>query len=178
MMITLWYVVFLVFGPGLVGYSSLSLTAAALVGAIPLQLHLDTRSSWAAEMETWHSPGLVDELPHRTPVQPHDGERVDEPSTELVERLLTGLRQWDAGRHRLGEAPGTETQRAWWNTNTGQFFLIVADLGDLHEPCSHCAAPEDGERPHASCPGCACPCSVAPPLPEGVDGYAIAGRTR
>lgn len=81
-----------------------------------------------------------------------------------------------AGRHRIGVAIGRETQRARWNTDTGQFWLIVADMGDLDEPCSHCAAPEDGEPAHAGCPGCCCPCSTA--LPEGVDGYAIPGRTR
>lgn len=81
-------------------------------------------------------------------------------------------------RHRIGEAPGTVAQRARWNTPTGQFWLIVEQLGDLEEPCSHCAAPEDGERPHVLCPGCACPCGTAPPLPDGVEGHAIAGRTR
>lgn len=81
------------------------------------------------------------------------------------------------GRHRLGVAPGQAEQRARWNTPTGQFWLIVADLGDLNEPCSHCATPEDGERPHLGCPGCACPCGAVA-LPEGVEGHAIAGRTR
>lgn len=81
------------------------------------------------------------------------------------------------GRHRVGEARGTETQRQRWNSPTGQFWLIVDAMGDLEEPCSHCSAPEDKERPHAGCPGCCCPCGT-PSLPEGVEGYAIAGGTR
>lgn len=163
-----------------------ALAAAALVGAIPLQLHLDTRRSWTAELETWHSPELADlpparaqltELPRRTPIQPQDGAAVDQPATELVERLLAGLRGWDGGRHRLGEAPGRESQQARWNTPTGQFWAIV-DFNALDEPCTHCSTPEEGERPHAGCPGCACPCGIAEPLPVGVDGYTIAGGTR
>lgn len=82
------------------------------------------------------------------------------------------------GRHRVGEAPGTDAQRLHWNSPTGQFWAIVEQLGDLDEPCSHCAAPEDGERAHAGCPGCCCPCGAVPELPVGVAGYPIAGRTR
>lgn len=65
------------------------------------------------------------------------------------------------GRHRLGAVPGTERQQASWDTPTGQFWLIVDGIGDLTEPCSHCAAPEDGEPAHVGCPGCACPCGLA-----------------
>lgn len=114
-------------------------------------------------------PPLSDDLPRR--LSPSD----------LPARWDTdGLAATELGsraRHRLGEARGTVAQQARWNTPTGQFWLIVEQLGDLDEPCSHCAAPEDGERPHAGCPGCCCPCGT-PPLPEGVDGYAIAGATR
>jgi hypothetical protein len=65
------------------------------------------------------------------------------------------------GRHHLGEALGTREQQVTWDTPTGQFWLIVDSLGDLEEPCSHCAAPEDGELAHVGCPGCACPCGLA-----------------
>lgn len=64
------------------------------------------------------------------------------------------------GRHHVGVAPGTDDQRARWNTPTGQFWQIVEALSDLSEPCSHCGAPEDGEPAHAGCPGCSCPCSL------------------
>lgn len=80
---------------------------------------------------------------------------VAEPAPVVVAQLhVTG------GRHHLGEALGTQVQQVAWNTATGQFWLIVDGLGDLSEPCSHCAAPEDGEPAHAGCPGCACPCSL------------------
>lgn len=59
------------------------------------------------------------------------------------------------GRHRPPEPPRDEL------TNTGQFWLIVDGFTDLTQPCSHCAAPEDGEPAHVGCPGCACPCSMA-----------------
>ena len=45
-------------------------------------------------------------------------------------------------------------------TTTGQFWAIVEGLGNLNEPCAHCATPEDGEPAHAGCPGCACPCTL------------------
>jgi len=64
------------------------------------------------------------------------------------------------GRHRFGQAVGTTKQRARWDSPTGQFWLIVANNADLEEPCSHCADPEDWERPHEKCPGCACPCGA------------------
>ena len=51
------------------------------------------------------------------------------------------------GRHR---APEPEEL-----TTTGQFWAIVDNLGNLNEPCAHCATPEDGEPAHAGCPGCA-----------------------
>jgi hypothetical protein len=75
------------------------------------------------------------------------------------EPLVVGLAV-TGGRHHLGVAPGTEAQRLRWNSPTGQFWAIVDDLGDLWEPCSHCAAPEDGEQAHAGCPGCSCPCGL------------------
>jgi len=96
--------------------------------------------------------------------------------TQATAALAAPSRLRALGRHRVGEAPGTDTQRQRWNSPTGQFWLIVDALGDLEEPCSHCSAPEDKERPHVGCPGCCCPCT--PPLPEGVEGYAIAGGTR
>lgn len=83
--------------------------------------------------------------------------RVFEPAEDepiVVELHVSG------GRHRLGEAVGTSAQRARWNSPTGQFWAIVDGLGDLNEPCAHCATPEDGEPAHAGCPGCACPCST------------------
>lgn len=64
------------------------------------------------------------------------------------------------GRHRAGEAPGTVAQRAAWNSPTGQFWVIVDRLRDLEDPCSHCAAPEDGEPAHVGCPGCSCSCGL------------------
>lgn len=67
----------------------------------------------------------------------------------------------DTGRHHIGVAPGTADQQAAWNTPTGQFWRIVDELGDLEQPCSHCADPEDGEPAHVGCPGCACPCTLA-----------------
>ena len=161
--------------------------AVGLCSTIPVQLHLDTRKAWADEAATWHSPGLTD-LPQRTPVDPQDAVQVDAPPTEVVERMLAGLRRWDAppvvelrvgaGRHRIGEAPGTETQQARWNSPTGQFWLIVEALGDLDEPCSRCSAPERPQLAHVGCPGCSCPCGVVEPLPAGVAGYPIAGGTR
>lgn len=66
----------------------------------------------------------------------------------------------DTGRHHIGVAPGTSSQQARWNSNTGQFWLIVEGLGDLDEPCTHCATPEDGEPAHVGCPGCCCPCRL------------------
>lgn len=93
--------------------------------------------------------------------------------TPIVVELHIG-----GGRHRLGEAPGTDAQRASWNSDTYQFWALIEFNAALDEPCSHCSAPEDGERPHAGCPGCCCPCGSVPALPEGVEGYAIAGRTR
>jgi hypothetical protein len=156
-----------------------SVLALIPLGSIPLQLHLDTRRAWAAEMETWHGadvealPAPRVDLTFPLPVSPMDlPARWDTQALASVELVNS------RARHRIGEAPGTVAQRARWNTPTGQFWLIVEQLGDLEEPCSHCAAPEDGERPHAGCPGCACPCSTAPPLPAGVEGHAIAGRTR
>lgn len=80
---------------------------------------------------------------------------VAEPTPVIVAELHVS-----GGRHRLGEALGTQNQQAMWNSPTGQFWLIVSDLGDLWEPCSHCAAPEDGEPAHVGCPGCSCPCSL------------------
>jgi len=77
-----------------------------------------------------------------------------EPAPVVVELVVL------EGRHRVGVAPGTQAQRARWNSPTGQFWAIVEDL-DLDEPCTHCAAPEDGEPAHAGCPGCACPCGLA-----------------
>ena len=62
------------------------------------------------------------------------------------------------GRHRLGYAEGTTEQRERWACPTGEFWLIAARNPDLDEPCSHCTDPEDGEKPHTGCPGCACPC--------------------
>jgi hypothetical protein len=58
------------------------------------------------------------------------------------------------GRHRAPELPEELT-------TTGQFWRIVDNLGDLWEPCAHCATPEDGEPAHAGCPGCCCPCGLA-----------------
>jgi hypothetical protein len=156
-----------------------SVLALIPLGSIPLQLHLDTRRAWAAEMETWHGanvealPAPRVDLAYPLPVSPMDlPARWDTQALASVELVNS------RARHRIGEAPGTAAQRARWNTPTGQFWLIVEQLGDLEEPCSHCAAPEDGERPHAGCPGCACPCSTAPPLPAGVEGHLIGGRTR
>ena len=51
-----------------------------------------------------------------------------------------------------------------WRSPTGEFWAIVEQLGDLGKPCVHCTTPEDGEPAHAACPGCACPCSLAPTL--------------
>lgn len=160
-----------------------SVLALIPLGSIPLQLHLDTRRAWAAEMETWHGAD-VEALPEPrvdlafpVPVSPMDLPARDATFTYQGPSRVREV----VGRHRLGGeagAPGTVAQRARWNTPTGQFWLIVEQLGDLEEPCSHCAAPEDGERPHAGCPGCACPCSTAPPLPAGVEGHLIGGRTR
>jgi len=59
---------------------------------------------------------------------------------------------------RLGYAEGTTEQQERWASPTGEFWLIAARNPDLSEPCSHCAAPEEGEPAHAGCPGCACPC--------------------
>lgn len=75
------------------------------------------------------------------------------------EPLVVGLAA-AGGRHHISVAPGTEAQRLRWNSPTGQFWAIVDGLGDLWEPCTHCAAPEVGERAHVGCPGCSCPCSL------------------
>lgn len=159
----------------------LSFVAAVLVGTIPLQLHLDTRRSWAAETEAWHGAD-VHELPAPRADLAAFPERVtpmDLPARHDATFAYSGpSRVREAGRHRLGVAVGRAAQQARWNTDTGQFWLIVAQMNDLDEPCSHCSAPEDGERAHFGCPGCSCPCGTAEPLPEGVDGYAIAGGTR
>lgn len=64
------------------------------------------------------------------------------------------------GRHRIGTAVGAPAQVARWNSPTGQFWLIVDQLGDLSVPCAHCVSPEDGEPAHAGCPGCSCPCGL------------------
>ncbi len=66
----------------------------------------------------------------------------------------------DTGRHHIGNAIGTATQRALWNSPTGQFWAIVENLTDLTEPCAHCTTPEEHERAHVGCPGCACPCTL------------------
>lgn len=181
-----WYAACLTFGPATVGYVGLTVTAGALLGAIPLQLHVDTRRAWATETDGWHS---VEVLP--APRQdlaggwPQRLTRMDLPSiwdpegrthlraaeTPIVIELHIG-----GGRHRLGEAPGTDAQRASWNSDTYQFWALIEFNAALDEPCSHCSAPEDGEPPHAGCPGCCCPCGSVPALPEGVEGYAIAGR--
>jgi hypothetical protein len=159
---------------------TLSLLAVVPVGSIVLDLHLADRRAWVAETESdaWHAGALDDPLPHaRQSLMP-----MRQSPSDLPDRWDTaGLAAVELGsraRHRLGEAVGTDAQRARWNTPTGQFWLIVEALGDLDEPCSHCAAPEEGERPHAGCPGCCCPCGDPPPLPAGVEGHAIAGRTR
>lgn len=160
----------------------LCLLAFIPLGTIPLQLTLDTRRSWAEETDSdlWHG-GDVHELPapRRNLAFPEPVTPMDLPARDatFVYNGPSRVREVP-GRHRLGEATGTVAQQAWWNTNTGQFFLIVAELGDLDEPCSHCAAPEEGEPAHAGCPGCSCPCGAVEPLPEGVEGHAIAGGTR
>ena len=66
--------------------------AVGLCSTIPLQLHWDTRRSWAVETDTWHGTDLaaelpaprakLTELPRRTPVTtPEVDAQVDQPST-------------------------------------------------------------------------------------------------
>lgn len=70
------------------------------------------------------------------------------------------------GRHYL--EPGAFTEE--FNR------IVVAEFGA--QRCDSCATGWDPEPAHASCVGCSCPCSVVEPLPEGVEGHAIAGATR
>lgn len=98
---------------------------------------------------------------------------------QIIRREELGLCQWRADRIAVEiarlSAPLPEAResllplppvrqrprvRPQWDTPTDQFWVIVANLADLDEPCAHCVAPEDGERPHLGCPGCSCPCSV------------------
>lgn len=124
---------------------------ARLTAELPPVRELD----WPARVRPSDLPGIghTEELaafPLRSRVL------VAEPAPVVVAQLhVTG------GRHHLGEATGTQEQRATWDSPTGQFWLIVDNLGDLEEPCSHCSAPEDGEPAHVGCPGCACPCGLA-----------------
>lgn len=188
-MIPFWYAVCLMLGPAAVGYVSLTVTAGLLLGAIPLQLHVDTRRSWAAEMETWRSRGPLPPareeltgLPRRAPVQPQDDEQAGRPSTELVERVLVALRQWEP-RH-ASDVPA-DTPVAYVGRHaaavlgevTQEFRRIMAvEFGA--QRCDSCTVGYDWEPRHVSCVGCSCPCTIVDPLPEGVDGYAIAGVTR
>lgn len=149
-----------------------SVLALIPLGRIVLLLWDDAAEAKDLQRLTDPLPAPRQNLTYPLPVSP-----MDLPA-RWDTRALASVELASRARHRIGEAPGTVAQRARWNTPTGQFWLIVEQLGDLEEPCSHCAAPEDGERAHAGCPGCACPCSTAPPLPAGVEGHAIAGRTR
>jgi hypothetical protein len=59
---------------------------------------------------------------------------------------------------------------------TQEFKRIVAtEFGA--QRCDSCTVGWPGEPQHVSCPGCSCPCTVVA-LPAGVEGHAIAGRTR
>lgn len=80
--------------------------------------------------------------------------------TQFAAQPVPPVAELGGGKHRLGVAPGTDTQRMLWNSPTGQFWLIVDNIGDLWDPCSHCSSPEDGEPAHVGCPGCSCPCSL------------------
>lgn len=154
----------------------LCLVGAVLVGAIPLQLHLDTRRAWADEAATWHSPGLTD-LPRRAPVEPEDDEQIGRPPTELLERVLDGLRRWNGPRHASDVVAATPLDYKPLHLRsvgevTEEFARIVAVEWGAQR-CDSCTVGRDGEPSHVSCVGCSCPCGTA--LPEGVDGYAIAG---
>jgi hypothetical protein len=108
--------------------------------------------AWRRETDTWHSadisnlpeprPALEPPPPRRTPVtKPDHAVQLDAPPVDVLERVLAGLRRLDSthqpdtligrpplreGRHRLGRAEGTESQRQWWSTPTGRLELLGA----------------------------------------------------
>ena len=155
--------------------------AVALCSTIPLQLNLDTRRAWADEAATWHGPGLTD-LPRRVPVIPTVDEQIGRPPTELIERVLDGLRRWDGPRHAsnvVAETPLAYTPlhlRSVGEVAEEFQRIVAAEFGV--QRCDSCTVGFDPEPAHASCPGCSCPCTTVDALPDGVAGYAIAGATR
>lgn len=174
--------------------------APTLTGAwIWLQCHLDDRRTWAAELDTWHSPPVTEpreeltELPRRVPAVPAEwgpGEEGEQVPTALVERVAEGLRRLGGdsyvGRHRRETAIGSSAQQARIGAlkePTDAFDALVAATWDTGERrllesatewwCASCRYGLDRERRHVSCTGCLCECQQRL---IGQPGMVVAGQ--
>lgn len=145
------------------------MSAAVLIGFFLIDaivfagvvLREESRSRAEADIERLSVATLPERREAVLPIDWHETWPPRQTPSDLPARVGLVVGEDRPGRHEVGVAPGTDLQRARWNTPTGQFWVIVEELGDLEQPCAHCATPEEGEPAHAGCPGCCCPCTLA-----------------